>query len=100
MDDSHTMRALGKHLQRSPAPSLGEHHLNKLLIVDLAISIAVSLPNHLVHLLLRELLAQVGHHMAQLQRDAQERVVGNDMEPPTWKPPASKTAANKPRQQR
>ena len=46
--------------------SLGHHHFHKLLIVDLAITINVSLTDHLVHLFIRELLTKVGHDVAQL----------------------------------
>ena len=35
-------------------------------IVDLAVSINISLSNHLVHLLISQLLPQVGHHVTQL----------------------------------
>lgn len=47
--------------------SLGHHHLDKLLIVDLPVAIHVSLPDHLIHFLICQLLAQVGHHVPQLQ---------------------------------
>ena len=35
-------------------------------IVDLAVSINISLSDHLVHLLVSQLLPQVGHHVTQL----------------------------------
>jgi hypothetical protein len=37
-------------------------------IVDLTVSVDVCLPDHLVHLLVGQLLAQVGHHVTQLGR--------------------------------
>ena len=48
--------------------SLARHHGDELLVVDLAIAVDVGLTNHLVHFLVRKLLAQVGHHVAQLGR--------------------------------
>ena len=44
-----------------------EAHLDELFIVDLAIAVNVSLTDHLVHLLIGELLTQVGHHVPQLR---------------------------------
>merc|ERR1719272_1249623 len=41
--------------------SLCHHHLHKFIIVDLPITIHVSLTNHLIHFCIRELLAQVHH---------------------------------------
>merc|ERR1719195_680407 len=46
--------------------SLGHHHLHELLVVDLPVTIHVSLTNHLVHFLVGELLAQVRHDVPQL----------------------------------
>merc|ERR1719329_2070341 len=43
--------------------SLCHHHLHKLLVVDLTINICLT--DHLVDLLVSQLLAQVGHDMAQ-----------------------------------
>jgi hypothetical protein len=37
-------------------------------IVDLTVSVNVCLPDHLVHLFIGQLLAQVGHHVTQLGR--------------------------------
>ena len=37
-------------------------------VVDLPVAVNVGLPDHLVHLLVRQLLAQVGHHVPQLRR--------------------------------
>merc|ERR1719231_1780944 len=48
--------------------SLRHHHLHKLLVVDLAVSVDIGLPDHFVHLLISELLAEVRHYMAQLRR--------------------------------
>ncbi|KAL8172218.1 hypothetical protein V2J09_024022 [Rumex salicifolius] len=45
--------------------SLGHHDLDKLIIIDLAITIHISLPDHLINFLICELLAQVGHHMTE-----------------------------------
>ena len=42
---------------------LGCHHRDELLVVDLAVPVNVRLPDHLVHLLVCQLLAQVGHNM-------------------------------------
>ncbi|RUS78963.1 hypothetical protein EGW08_013265, partial [Elysia chlorotica] len=36
------------------------------LVVDLSVSVCVGFPDHLVHLLVREFLAQVGHHVPEL----------------------------------
>merc|ERR1712070_800695 len=46
--------------------SLGHHHLHELFVVDLPIAIDVCLTDHLIDLLIRELLAEVRHHVAQL----------------------------------
>merc|ERR550537_1977948 len=45
---------------------LGHHHLHELLVVDLAVAVDISLTDHLVNLLVRELLAEVRHHVAEL----------------------------------
>merc|ERR1711998_229001 len=42
---------------------LGHHDLDELFVVDLSIAINISFADHLVDLLVSELLAQVGHHM-------------------------------------
>ena len=42
------------------------HHGDKLLIVDLAIAINVGLADHLVDLLVGQLLTQIGHDVAKL----------------------------------
>ncbi|EKG02412.1 hypothetical protein TCSYLVIO_006561 [Trypanosoma cruzi] len=46
--------------------SLAHHHLDELLVVDLAIAVHVGLADHFVHLLVRQLLAEVRHDVAQL----------------------------------
>jgi len=52
---------------RNPSLALlGHHHLDELLVVDLPVTIDVSLADHLVDLLVRELLAQVGHDVTEL----------------------------------
>merc|ERR1719510_2486784 len=48
--------------------SLGHHHLDELLVVDLAIPVDVCLADHLIHLLICELLPEIGHHVAELGR--------------------------------
>merc|ERR1719162_2253091 len=45
---------------------LRHHHLHELLIVDLAITINVRLTNHFINLLIRELLSEICHDVAQL----------------------------------
>merc|ERR1712078_347960 len=46
---------------------LGHHHLDELLVIDLAIAINIGLANHLIDFLISELLTEVGHHMPQLR---------------------------------
>ena len=46
--------------------SLGHHDFDKLLIVDLPVTVNICLANHLVNLLVGQLLAEIGHHMAEL----------------------------------
>merc|ERR1711943_154737 len=48
--------------------SLSHHHLDELLVIDLPVTIDVSLPNHLVDLLVGQLLAQIGHNVTQFRR--------------------------------
>merc|ERR1711957_1119515 len=45
---------------------LRHHHLHKLPIIDLTITINVSFPDHLIDFLICELFTQVRHDMAQL----------------------------------
>merc|ERR1719482_1117653 len=48
--------------------SLSHHDLHELLVVDLAVTVNVGLADHLVDLLVGQLLAEVGHDVAQLSR--------------------------------
>ena len=45
---------------------LGSHHGYEFIVVDLSVAVNVCLPDHLVDLLVRELLPEVGHHVPQL----------------------------------
>merc|ERR1719265_692796 len=47
--------------------SLGHHHLDELLVIDLPISVNVSLPDHFIDLLVSQLLTKICHHMPQLR---------------------------------
>mmetsp|Transcript_54403 Transcript_54403/g.161653 ORF Transcript_54403/g.161653 Transcript_54403/m.161653 type:complete len:210 (+) Transcript_54403:166-795(+) len=47
---------------------LGHHDLDELLVVDLAVTVNVRLADHLVDLLVSQLLAEVGHDVAELSR--------------------------------
>ena len=63
------VRRQGENARRvSPLrhPLLGHHHLDELLVVHLTVTVHISLADHLVNLLVRQLLAQVGHHVTQL----------------------------------
>ena len=42
------------------------HHLDELLVVDLAVAVNIGLPDHLIDLLVRELLTEVSHDVSQL----------------------------------
>ena len=42
------------------------HHGDKLLVVDLTVAVNVGLADHLVDLLVGQLLAEIGHHVTQL----------------------------------
>eukprot|EP00968_Pinguiococcus_pyrenoidosus_P015250 scaffold1398_cov259-Pinguiococcus_pyrenoidosus.AAC.7 len=44
------------------------HHLHELFVVDLAVAVDVCLADHLVDFLVCELLAEVGHDVAELRR--------------------------------
>jgi hypothetical protein len=46
----------------------GHHHLEELLVVDLTIAIDISLADHLVDLLVRELLSEAGQDLSQFSR--------------------------------
>ena len=43
-----------------------EHHLDELIVVDLAIPINIGFSDHLIDFLVRELLSEVGHDVTQL----------------------------------
>merc|ERR1711924_303810 len=45
---------------------LGHHHLDELFVVDLAITINVSLTDHFIDFFVGELLAEVGHDVTKL----------------------------------
>merc|ERR1711924_206524 len=47
---------------------LGHHDLDELLVVDLAVTVNIGLADHLVDLLVGQLLAEVGHDVAELSR--------------------------------
>jgi hypothetical protein len=55
------------------ATCLGHHHLDKLLVVNLPVAVDVRLSDHLVNLLVSQLLAKVGHHVTQLEQTRPER---------------------------
>merc|ERR1712124_104354 len=66
---------------RSPSASLRHHHLHEFLVVDLPVTIHISLADHLINLLIGELLAQVGHHVTKLGRaDEAVAVTVKDLE--------------------
>ena len=48
--------------------SLAGHHGDEFFVVDLAVAVDIGFADHLVHFLVRQLLAQVGHHVTQLGR--------------------------------
>jgi hypothetical protein len=52
-------------------PLLGHHHLDELLVVDLAVTVDVGLADHLIDLLVGELLAEVAvlHLRMQIPED-------------------------------
>lgn len=43
-----------------------QHHLDELIVVQLAVTVHVGLPHELLHLLVGHLLAQHGRHLLQL----------------------------------
>ena len=47
---------------------LRRHHRHELFVVDLTVAVDVSLADHLVDLLVGQLLAEVGHHVTKLGR--------------------------------
>ena len=63
------------------ASLLGHHHVDELVIVDLPVTVDVCLADHLVDLLVRQLLAEVRHDVAQLGRgDEAVTVLVEDLE--------------------
>lgn len=57
------------------------HHLDEFVVVNLSVAVDIGLPDHLVHLLVGELLAEVGHDVAQLSRgDEAVAVLVKDLE--------------------
>ncbi|GIX65707.1 SLC13 family permease [Babesia caballi] len=46
--------------------SLGDHQLDKLFVVYLAVAVHIGLPQHLLDLLVGELFAEVGHDVPEL----------------------------------
>merc|ERR1739841_105350 len=46
--------------------SLGHHHSDELLVVDVTVSVDIGLSDHLIDLLVGELLSKVGHDVSQL----------------------------------
>merc|ERR1719444_193145 len=57
---------LCSHAPAKACASLRHHHFHKLLIVDLSVTINISLADHFVNFLICKLLTQVGHHMTEL----------------------------------
>jgi hypothetical protein len=45
---------------------LGHHHVHKLIVVDLTITIDIGLTDHLIDLLVSELLTKVSHDVTEL----------------------------------
>ena len=67
--------------ESDPSLSLGHHHSNELLVVDVTVSVDVGLSDHLVDLLVGQLLSQVCHDVAQLGgRDETVAVTIEDLE--------------------
>lgn len=56
------------HLRMGMTSLLGNHHSDELFVVDLTISINIGFTDHLIHLLISELLPKVRHDMPQLQQ--------------------------------
>merc|ERR1719273_122100 len=61
-------QADARSMHLDPSASLGHHHLDELFVVDLPVAIDICLTDHLIDLLISELLAKVGHDVAQLCR--------------------------------
>lgn len=58
--------SIGRLSARSPRSRGAACPAARTFIIDLAIAVNVSLPDHLIHLLIRQLLPQVRHDVAQL----------------------------------
>jgi hypothetical protein len=54
---------------------LGSENGNKLLVVDLSVVVRVRLTDHVIHLLVRQLLTQARHHVTELVRGNQAIIV-------------------------
>merc|ERR1712146_148976 len=66
---------------RAGSDLLGHHDLDELLVVDLAVTVNVCLADHLIDLLVRKLLTEVGHDVAKLScRDEAVAVLVEDAE--------------------
>jgi hypothetical protein len=62
-------------------PLLGHHHLDEFFVVDLSVSINIGLTDHLINLLVGELLTKVGHDMTQFGgRDETVAILIEDLE--------------------
>ena len=48
--------------------SLSHHHSNELLIVDVSVTVDISLSDHFIDLLVSQFLAEISHNMPQLSR--------------------------------
>merc|ERR1719198_207534 len=71
----------GSHHTQRLGSLLGHHDLHELLVVDLTVTVNVSLADHLINLLVRQLLAEVGHDVPQLGgRDEAVAVLVEDTE--------------------
>merc|ERR1712146_651350 len=46
--------------------SLGHHHLDELLVIDLSVTIDICLTDHLIYLLIGEFLSQICHDVTKL----------------------------------
>lgn len=53
---------------RAPFALFAGHHRDEFLVVDLSVAVDVCFSDHLVDFLVRQLLAEVGHDVAQLGR--------------------------------
>lgn len=68
-------------LLRMFARLLGHHHLDKLFVVDLSITINIGFTDHFIDFFVSEFLAKVGHNVAQLCRgDETVSILVKDLE--------------------